>query len=710
MIKMMMGTKARRWARKGLWLLVILGLLASMPLTWLRVVGEQTAPTVDIVYDYQDLITMSNYHAHPQQFIVEELQNLKEVGVSSLAVFESTLQELELHGRIRTFSSDEIALMQQKPGHYEENYTYVLFQDDGFHSVDEVERTIGSLISRGLSAFDITVRPWVWEGMRGLVIEAPPQEAAMLPLDPDPFTIELIKRMGFHVVVRISDNRPFDVEEMDRLLGELSAEGVRWLVFSGGQVPGYGDDAERSTILAMAELMKKHGIGFATIELLNNPQHGVNKLAYLMDYDVIRLHSILERESALEPEVLADRLVLAVKDRNIRMLYLNGEVRRDTTKAEMTFTIENMIKALRGPEGAVARIQAAGYQIGQAEPFQPATASWERPLMLIVLIGGIALIALMLSLLAPPLLIPISLLGYVGVAGLYLLSSTLAVQATALGVAISAPSLAVIGAMRKIRALSVKGSRVSPLLQSIAVFISAFAVTLIGVVLVIGLLHTIPYMLVLEQFRGVTLLKVVPIALVALYYLMYMGADDRVDSNSSKGTGSGSGVTPGAGMVAYDEDAFGFGRAVNRLKAILNLNIKVFYVVVAGIIAVVGLYYVSRSGNQGQVLPFEQMMRTLLERTLGVRPRTQEFLIGHPLFLLGLYCVYKYRRGLFILIFATIGVLTTVGTFTHIHTPLDISIMRTVYGLLFGTAIGLVAIAVVNVIHLMWKALKKKAA
>ena len=100
---------------------------------------------------------------------------------------------------------------------------------------------------------------------------------------------------------------------------------------------------------------------------------------------------------------MADRFVLAVKDRNIRMLYLNAEARRDPGRAELTHTLDNVYKGLVGADGAIDRIEKAGFRIGQAEPFDYPNPSWARPLKPSSLLGGIALIALTLGAFVPAL-------------------------------------------------------------------------------------------------------------------------------------------------------------------------------------------------------------------------------------------------------------------------------------------------------------------
>ena len=73
-----------------------------------------------------------------------------------------------------------------------------------------------------------------------------------------------------------------------------------------------------------------------------------------------------------------------------------------------------------------------------------------------------------------------------------------------------------------------------------------------------------------------------------------------------------------------------------------------------------------------------------------VRPRTKEFLIGYPaLFLAAGYFLRGEKQWLWVL--AAIGVIAPISvfnTFSHIHTPLMISLIRTFNGLILGLLIG----------------------
>lgn len=104
------------------------------------------------------------------------------------------------------------------------------------------------------------------------------------------------------------------------------------------------------------------------------------------------------------------------------------------------------------------------------------------------------------------------------------------------------------------------------------------------------------------------------------------------------------------------------------------------------------LVLVARSGNTGlfQRMLGEQNWRQGLENFFGVRPRTKEFLIGHPLLFLGLFFQGKgnTRAAAGFMALGLIGQISLINTFSHAHTPLDLSLARTGWGLLLGLVIG----------------------
>ncbi|HEX7058111.1 MAG TPA: DUF5693 family protein [Bacilli bacterium] len=665
---MKLYAKLNRIAAGWLWVIVLAGVVAALPLAANRMAIERSTDTVEFVFDYRDLLQISQFEPDPRAFVASELAKMQQIGIQALALYESTLEDFRLSGEISLYSAREAALLAGTAVSPTNNSTYVLFSDA--HSA----KSLTPVIESGFADYGVQVQPWTVANRPGLKIPLPFDESVMKPLEPDPIALNALHEKGFDIVPRLSDNRPFNRDRMEKMLAQFAQNGVKWVIFSGDRVTGYTDHA----VPAMASLMQKYGIGEVIIEpvSIKTPQSGSGELAYLTDYRVIRLHSVLEGEAGQPADRLADRYILAAKDRNIRMIYLNAEASRNPDKAEFTNPLDNLYDSLTGPDGAIKRLQAAGFHIGQADPLQATDPSWQKPLRLVVVVGAVALIALALAEFFPSLFLALFALGLLGAAGLVVVAPGLLLQALALGVGVCAATLAAIKAIQALRRSRPATEQIPPpivrIRRATGLLIMASAISLSGVALIVGLLNNVVYMLQIQQFRGVSLLHMLPIAAVLLYLLFFA-------------------------------DGFRFSQAVAQARVILTANIKVWWALAAMIAGAGLLYYMSRTGNAGQTSEWERMLRSFLENTLYVRPRTKEFLFAHPLFVLGAYAAVKYPKALYLFVAGVIGQLSIVDTFAHIHTPLVISLIRVGYGVLFGAIIGICLIVVWEWLERLWR-------
>ncbi|HZG57515.1 DUF5693 family protein [Paenibacillus sp.] len=658
-----------RWSRRAKLALVTMtlaGLLASLPFAFVRQGTETTADTVEFVFDYRDLLEVSSYRSKPADYMLDRLLELKRAGVHSMAVYESSLRELELSGRVQTLSSAEAALLTEFRLSANEKSTYVLFL--GGTSEDIIRPMVVDAFGR----LGVEAVPWNFGDIPGIELAMPKDEALLQALDPDPITMAELQALGFHLVARLSDQRqPFDPERTEAMLADLAAYGVNRIIFEGTSVTGAADDAASDSLTVMAELMNKYGIGLATVEM-SRPQVGLGKLAHLTDYNVVRLHSLPPNLSNMAPEDLADRFALAAQDRNIRMIFLNTAASLDTSLGIRKDTVANLVKSLEGPEGAIARIQENGFTVGIAEPFRVGDGlpgGVALVLKALVTAGAVALIALAVGVFFPRLMLAAFAIGLAGSAGLFVLSTTLLSQGLALGAGIASATLATVYAVRRADAGGARGG--SAVGRAALLLAAASAISFVGIAYIVALLDHVTYLYVLRQYRGVSALHLVPIALAFAYVLFFHG----------------------------EESLRGVAR---RVLSFLTTNITVLWVALAAVAGVAALYYLSRTGNAGTTSSVERMFRAALQDTLGVRPRTKEFLLAHPAFVLGVYLAAGARRklGLLLIALGSVGQLSIVDTFAHLHTPLAISFIRVCYGLAFGLAIGLVLIA-------LWRLLEK---
>lgn len=662
--------RLNRKAPKLLWLLVIASVLLSLPLAVDRYRVENSSKKVEFVFDYRDLLEMSDYQSDPRKFVKDQYAQMKRAGIHSLAVYESTLSELKWNRRIEFYSSHEVTALTQTPPAPGENFTYVLFTEK------ETQPVIQELVERSFKGLNVNVRQWSYQNQPGLILELPVDDASMKPMDPDPVTLKSLKEEGFNIVARLGNRRPVFISgEMDAELQKMKEAGVQTVLFDGDSVPGFSNNIKeaKANVTEVAKLLKKNNIAIAAIELQKTPQKGFDLLAKETDYNVIRLHSFTEKDADKLTENIStaeldarikdtsDRFVLAVKDRNIRLVFLNAKSNKNLDRGTYTNPLPAIYKSLEGQDGAVHRIKSAGFVLGPAHPFAADKAQLREIFQPVAILGSVALIALTLSYFVPSAALLFFALGVIGSGALYPGSPNALEKLLALAVGICGSSLGLILAIRSIRRRLLKTDRGTNnlWLRAILTFIGVTAVSGIAIVLIVGLLNDITYNLLIDQFKGVKILAYMPVLLVALY------------------------------LVFFSENLTGSQRA-DKLRRILKANVSVLWVLCVAVIGAVGFYYLSRTGNEGTASPAELMFRSFLENTLGVRPRTKEFLISHPLLLLGLYLSFKrYANGIYLLLAAAIGQASVVGTFTHLHTPLLISFQRVVIGAGFGLIIGI---------------------
>lgn len=267
----------QRWnnaSRKWLWLLVVVGIVASLPVIYQRVQTESSAKKVEFVFNYRGLLEISALKENPAAFIDEQLDKLKEARISTMAVFESTLDELTKARRIMVFNASDVAKMNQSVVSDNGNQTYIAFTSS------DNEQQLRPIIEKAFEDMDVSVKPWTYGEHAGLVLGMAPEEAVLKSMQPDPIAIAKLQDKGFNILPRMSDTIRYNQDDVDELLAYYEQIGVKRILFDGDAVKGYSDNEAMNSLEGFAELLKKHNIGLITIENLKAPQKGLNKLAF----------------------------------------------------------------------------------------------------------------------------------------------------------------------------------------------------------------------------------------------------------------------------------------------------------------------------------------------------------------------------------------------------------------------------------------------
>ena len=144
---------------------------------------------------------------------------------------------------------------------------------------------------------------------------------------------------------------------------------------------------------------------------------------------------------------------------------------------------------------------------------------------------------------------------------------------------------------------------------------------------------------------------------------------------------------------------------------ILLSDIKVYWVLIAGVIGVIGMYYIIRSGNVNSISSVELWLRNTVTEFFPERPRTKEFLIGYPALLLFVYYIKHYNIKLvnwILAVGASILAASVTNSFCHVFTNYCTIVARTLNGLAVGLGVCFAAYIGNLVLVKIIEALKKR--
>ena len=368
-----------------------------------------------------------------------------------------------------------------------------------------------------------------------------------------------------------------------------------------------------------------------------------------MGRNIIRVHSVPKEElKKLKVDTVLKRFVRAARERKVKLIYVRPFLPPQVVGDITAFNLD-YFSAIK------QELEQGGFVLGKAQLTYPLDIkAWQILLLgIAVLIGAALLLNYFIRIPIVITFLGLILLGCamvvlgVGAGGL-LLQKGLALLA-----AITFPSLAVISTF------AVAKKAQFSIWNTILMALNIIAETLIGVFLVMGLLADYRFTLGIEVFSGVKLALIMPILIVALYFILQQGE----------------------------------GTIRERVRGFLNIDVKLAAVFVGlFILGALGIF-VARSGNFVLPVPgFEKVVRVFLEGLFFIRPRTKEFLIGYPfLFLAATLMLRGKHKWLWVLAaIGTIAPVSVFNTFCHIHTPVIVSMVRTINGLALGIIIGVV--------------------
>jgi len=641
---------------------IIVALVIAGIITYNRSKLESNFKQVELVMSLNELRELSYQEGYDE---IELLAKIKNYGINSIAIHEDTLENLVFSGKILHFSDKELSKLnfflksidpfrkfQPSPGE-----AYIIFNDknDYLRIKENLQRQLGEDLVRDLGFLPYT----------GLKVKGSEEKLADLGLGFSEEDIELVRNLGFQVILRFKNFPQINKEDIEFKFKESDKAGkISGIIFEGETVLGY---PSKENLIYTAELLKIKGYPFGIIEFAG--QKGIETVAHQASELAVRVHSVTKEEmEIISKQKAIERWIRAAKERKVRIFYIKPFMKSNFNLIEDNISYIRTIKE---------ELEVSGFNTGRASIL---TATYQEPKIFILLLilgiisGGLILLKDVFDIKRYQ-EYSLLFLGILSSLVLFFLNQEIfLIKLMALLAALIFPTLAIIDNERyflgnnnsKLEDTQDFSKNNPSFIQMIKEVLSGFfriiLITLSGALLIAALLSNNKFMLGIEQFSGIKISYLVPLLLVlAIMWLK-----------------------------------------VNKGKLMILENIKqpilIEHVIIMVFFAVFLVVYISRSGNFSflPVLSIEEKIRIFLEKTLISRPRNKEFLIGYPALLLAMSMNFLKVKEfkIPIIIIGTIGPVTLINTFCHIHTPFLFSMLRTFNGVWLGLALGLIAVII----------------
>ncbi len=659
-----------------LWIIYFLCVIPALVTLMHRSQLDNGFNSVAVVADYVQLLELAQTEDQPIDNVLERVRD--ESDITHLAILEDTPQFLAQRGLCTVVEGigwpgwstpeerDEIERNRgrepDEAGTPETNWPLLMgLEHDKTHLIfsdPEIYERISQAAEERYHGL-VSSTAHGWDG--GVVsLSGEPKIILEWGLGFDPDLVEHLEGMGFKLYPRLRNYPGFTEQTIGAVLDETGEMFPgSFIIFDGDSVLG-GNGLIDITSQAIQSL----DLNIGWVEFAE--QRGAQTLSCRLPDRTARVHSIEDEEmEVITPDRAVARYLRSVRERAVRIVYLKPFL----LPVDQSNRLDKSINMF----GNVNKeLESNGFTTGEPSLISsPVSAGFFTRLAAIVLFG------LGLFLLCPMLNIKVNwtwlIVFMVGAFIIGLIPLWNGYKLIALGIAVISPTLAVARLSRAYDGVwgEIRKLRITSLWPAIGHWLGAVAITLTGALLIGASMINESTLLQIDAFSGVKIALYFPILLTIL-----IGVQIILPRESRTLAGA--------------------------LSWLLNLTLKMWHVLlgVAGLILL--FIMLDRSGNFPllPVAEWENDIRGWFETLLYARPRTKEMFIGHPALILGLYLglsTINIRRPLMYagVVIGSIALTSMTNTFCHIHTPVDLSVFRTIAGGVIGGVIGIILGAII---------------
>jgi hypothetical protein len=706
------------------WILIALATLCSFGVTLMRWAYENSLTVAQLTVDYDDTRTMADAFQVPHGKLLERL---KKVGVSSVAIYQLSVNNLRDNGRVVVLTREEAEVQYPDVewNRYVPAYRFLITASaENSALLQQILENLQEQAQPSLLPKTVLLRASRPGERVGSKPVAAPQFGIFVPASRqllndarvgfDPAHIAAVQGAGLRVTARLNNSLNLNLDRLRHRLDQAQATGARVVIFSEDEVLGYN-----TMIPVVSRELKQRKLLFGAIEF--SKQRGLDDIMKRSDGMMVRVHSVSGDEAAkAKRDVLVERYVRAIKERNIRVAYIRlfpqlkgdyelpvaGEAAETLSLKQNAMEqnidlIAQIARELKHPPVPFAEFLRPGVRLSDAQGFRDYPVAWlsenrlssqEAKLFMTITrflagLGGVGAAWLLLNLFVdvPRRHVFSLLFGGVLACGVLSLSAGAGAKLLALGVGCLITPVAVLwgglpqawDAWRSRRNNAKSPAEFSGFAtigaafwEGAQVLLRTSLITFCGGLMTVALLNKWTYMSKADEFLGEKATQLFPLIVV--------------------GVAIASKIFPHRVLAEGAQEAR--LKARRSVETLLDNPFTVRYLVTGLFILIAGYIWIARTGNDSgmDISPLELKMRSFLENVLITRPRTKEVFIGFPATVLAIFLAWKRRWPLFLgaALAATIGQADLYNTMCHIHTPLFYSILRSIHALWLGLIFG----------------------
>ncbi len=653
--------------------IIIISFIASGYIAFQRYQVENFERAYEITMPYEEVVKMASFNGRT---LADSLANWKSVGVNSITLTEMTIHSLKDNGRFNLHS------------HFEGNNLILEGDRVGLELIAErlsnrlaVDRQIsfnaaGGLVIEGnvndffktstLAKYGLDSEQTRILGRAASIVEF----IGLGFLDED---IELIKQSGMALRLRPAyvywlQDAKYSIDQTLNYIDRYSQQ--PYICFSGNDV--LGTDSELDYLAAQ---LKARNIAVVMIETPVQRQFveqtGLPALVEKMDYQAVRALStfdfIRDRYDYQIPfhhrgEEVANTYFRAITERNISVVFFKTYTRSGrlldvpSEHYKMNLAVLKQRLAAHG----IANISADWNTA--TDNFYMVGYHVDHRLVGIVALGVVAALFLLINLfyqLPNSINLLFSILATLAVGSVYILNIKVAsfnllfgLLATMVFALLSV--YYIVWQARRLYDLEQPLTFGKVFLRGATVLLTAILLSLVGAAFEISFYADSKFLLEMAIFRGVKVSQLVPLMVAFLIAVYYFGKEilGKVDLTRSQ-----------------------------QLKYVLDLNVKIWQVLVAFALLLLVALLLLRSGHEKSIgtPSIELFFRNTLEYFLYARPRNKALILGFPIVIIFMHVVNGKKHAWSYPVFAflaAIGQVDILNTFSHLRTPLDLSIIR----------------------------------